>query len=329
MKLRKLTIFALVLTLLLSLTACGASPMKNESAAFDQMAAAGAPEAPMEEMEYGSDVNYEYSESKGENGSLASESSSTATAPTQRKWIITMDITAETEDLDALMETLRQEIAELNGYVEDQNIYNGSAYAARRYRSASLTVRIPAADVDKFADNMAGMANVVRSNKNLEDITLTYVSTESRVQALETEQARLLELMEQADNMSDLLEIEARLTDVRYELERYASRLKVYDNQVDYATVYLNLEEVQEYTPVAERTVWQRITEDFAANLESLGDDLVDIFVWFVVSLPYLVVWAAVIAAAVFLIRRLRRRRPIKAAKRKNPEPPKEEKKEE
>ncbi len=324
MKLRKLTLLALVLVLLLSLAACGASPMKNESMAMDQMSAA---EAPMEAEEMGG--GYAYTETTASNGSLASESSSTATAPTQRKWIITMDISAETEDLDALLETLRREIADLGGYVEDQNIYNGSAYASRRYRSASLTVRIPAADVDKFADNMAGMANVVRSNKSLEDITLTYVSTESRVKALETEQERLLELLAQAENMSDLLEIEARLTDVRYELESYTSRLRVYDNQVDYATVYLDLEEVQEYTPVAERTVWQRITEDFAANLESLGDDLVDIFVWFVVSLPYLVVWAAVITAAVFLIRKLRRRKPIKAAKRKNPELPKEEKKEE
>ena len=310
MKVCKLTALALAVLMLLSLTACGASSQKTESAVGYNYAADMAPQEPMamEEMAY--------AETMASN-SLSSESGTTAEVPAQRKWIITMDISAETEDLDALLEALNEEIAALGGYVEGQNIYNGSAYATRRYRSANLTVRIPADQADQFAGNVAGIANVVRSNKNLEDITLNYVSTESRVKALQVEEERLLELMEQAETMSDLLEIEGRLTDVRYELERYTSRLKVYDNQVDYATIYLNLEEVQEYTPVAERTVWQRITEGFAGNLKGLGEDLTDVFVWFVTSLPYLVVWAVGIAVAVVLVKKLGKKRPVKSFKRK------------
>ena len=315
MKVRKLTALALAVLMLLTLTACGASAPKNESAAVYGYAADMAPQEPMAEME---DVAYETTASN----SLSSESGATAEVPAERKWIITMDMSAETEDLDGLLDALNQEIAALGGYVEGQNIHNGSAYATRRYRSASLTVRIPAAEVDKFADNVAGIANVVRSNKNLEDITLTYVSTESRVKALQVEEERLLELLAKAENMSDLLEIESRLTDVRYELENYTSRLRVYDNQVNYATIYLDLEEVQEYTPVAERTVWQRITEGFADSLDGLWEDLTDIFVWVIVSLPYLVVWAVVIVAVVLLVRKLRKGRPVKSFKRRNGKTP-------
>lgn len=317
MKVRKLTALTVVLLLLLSLTACGASSQKTESAMGYNYAADMAPQEPMAEAE----MEMVYSEEKASN-SLTSEGGTTAEVPAQRKWIITMDISAETEDLDGLLEALNGEIASLGGYVEGQNIHNGSAYATRRYRSASLTVRIPAAVVDKFADNVAGLANVVRSNKNLEDITLTYVSTESRVKALQVEEARLLELLAQAETMSDLLEIESRLTDVRYELENYTSRLRVYDNQVDFATIYLDLEEVQEYTPVAERTVWQRITEGFADSLDGLWEDLTDIFVWVIVSLPYLVAWAVVITVVVLLARKLRKGRPVKSFKRKNEKAP-------
>lgn len=314
MKVRKLTALFLALLMVLSLTACGASSKAESAVGYNYAADMAPQEAPMamEEVVY---------ETTGSN-SLSSESGSTAAVPAERKWIITMDISAETEDLDGLLEALNQEIAALGGYVEGQNIHNGSAYATRRYRSASLTVRIPAADVDKFADNVAGIANVVRSNKNLEDITLTYVSTESRVKALQVEEARLLELLAQADTMSDLLEIEGRLTDVRYELENYTSRLRVYDNQVDFATIYLDLEEVQEYTPVAERTVWQRITEGFADSLDGLWEDMTDIFVWVIVSLPYLVVWAVVIVAVMILVRKLRKGRPVKSFKRKNGKAP-------
>ena len=316
MKVRKLTAIALAALMLLTLTACGGSSKSESVMGGYNYAADAAPQEPMAEMEM------VYSEEGASYGSLTSDNAATAEVPAQRKWIITMDISAETEDLDALLEALNQEIASLGGYVEGQNIHNGSAYATHRYRSANLTVRIPAVDVDKFADNVAGIANVVRSNKNLEDITLTYVSTESRVKALQVEEARLLELLAQAETMSDLLEIESRLTDVRYELENYTSRLRVYDNQVDFATIYLDLEEVQEYTPVAERTVWQRITEGFADSLDGLWEDLTDLFVWVIVSLPYLVVWAVVIVAVIVLVRKLRKGKPVKSFKRKNGKTP-------
>ena len=315
MKVRKITSVLLALLLLLTLTACGASSKSESAVVYNSMAQAAPMEDAAAEMEIG------YAETTAASGSLSGDSTSAAEVPTERKWIITMDISAETEDLDALLENLQQEIGSLGGYVEDQNIYNGSAYASRRYRSASMTVRIPAEDVDRFAENVAGIANVVRSNKSLEDITLTYVSTESRVKALQTEEDRLLELMEQAETMADLLEIEARLTEVRYQLESYTSRLKVYDNQVEYATIYLSLEEVQEYTPVAERTVWQRITEGFADSLEGLWDSTVDIFVWFVVNIPYLLVWGVLLFGAVWLIRKLKKRLPAKTSRRKAEEP--------
>ena len=143
------------------------------------------------------------------------------------------------------------------------------------------------------------------------------MATESRLKALETEEARLLELLSQAETMSDLLEIEARLSEVRGELENYASQKRLYDNQIDYATVYLSIEEVQEYTPVEEPTLWERISKGFRDNLEGVGDDLLDVLVWFIVSLPYLVVFAIVITIVVLVIKRVRRRRKEKKAPKK------------
>ena len=216
----------------------------------------------------------------------AADTGSTA-LPENRKWIVTVNLTAETDDLDALCSALDEKIAALNGYVEDQSVNNGSAYqSSRRYRSANLTIRIPADRIDAVLQDVGGIANIVRQNKSIEDVTLNYVATESRLKALETEEARLLELLAQAENMSDLLEIEARLSEVRSELENYASQKRLYDNQIDYATVYLSIEEVQEYTPVEEPTLWERISKGFTHNLKGVGEDLLDVLVWFIVSLP-------------------------------------------
>lgn len=235
--------------------------------------------------------------------------------PQNRKWIVTVNLTAETDDLDALRSALDEKIAALNGYVEDQSVYNGSIYdSGRRYRSANLTVRIPADSIDAFLQDVGGLANIVRQNKSIEDVTLSYVATESRLKALETEEARLLELLSQAETMTDLLEIEARLSEVRSELENYASQKRLYDNQIDYATVYLSIEEVQEYTPTEEPSLWERIRDGFKDNLEGVGKGLLDVLVWFIVSIPTLVVLAVVVLILVLIVRRIRHRRKAKKA---------------
>ena len=66
-----------------------------------------------------------------------------------------------------------------------------------------------------------------------------------------------------------------------------------------------------------EPTLWERISKGFRDNLEGVGDDLLDVLVWFIVSIPYLVVFAIVITIVVFILRRVRRRRKEKKTPKK------------
>ena len=308
---KKKTLISLLHTLALLcglLTGCGASSESNAAVKY--------------EMAYDSAA----AETLAASGNTLTESGSgsSSTLPESRKWIITVNMSAETEDLDALLAALEEEISSLEGYVEGQNIYNGSTYSSRRYRSASLTVRVPAQDVDSFTSEVAGLANVVSSSKNLEDVTLSYVATESRMNALQVEEARLLELMEKAETMADLLEIEERLTDVRYELESTTSRLRLYDNQIDYATIYLNIEEVQEYTPVEEPTLWERISGGFQRSLKGLSESLLDILVWLTANSPYIVVYGGILLVIVLLVKRHRKHKREKKETQTPPQNPEE-----
>ena len=245
----------------------------------------------------------------------AAAGSASQPLPQNRKWVITMNLTAETGDLDAALDAVLAKVSQMEGYVESQSVSGGSA-GSGRHRYANLTLRIPANVVDGFVEEVAGLTNLVSSSRNVQDITLTYSDTAGRVTALETEQARLLELMEQAENMSDLLEIEARLTEVRYQLENYASTLRLYDNQVDYATVSLYISEVEKYTPVEEPGFWQKITSGLADSIVNLGETIVAFITWLIIDLPYL----AVIALVVWLITALTKRslRKRKAKKENN-----------
>ena len=171
-----------------------------------------------------------------------------------------------------------------------------------------MTVRIPAEQLAGFVAHVGENANVLSTSEQTQDVTLQYADTEAKITALKTEQNRLLELLAEAQNLGEILEIEARLSDVTYELERYESQKRSYDNRIDYATVSLTIQEVLTLTPVAEPTVWTRIRDGFLESLEGVSDGIVDIFVFLIAGSPYIVVCGAVLWAIFALIRKLRRK---------------------
>ena len=315
MKVRRMLSLMLVLLMLLSLTACGAesSGMAKDEAIYNRAPGAMTDgyyanmEAPMETMA---------------SGLNSAESGSTATQlPANRKLIRTIRIEAETEELTALQDVLIQRINALGGYVEAKELYNGSNYAGYIRRNLSMTVRIPAEKADEFVSNVSEKSNIISSNESMDDVTLQYVDTESHVKALETEQDRLLALLEKADNLKDILTLEEHLTSVRYQLERYASQLRSLENQVTYATIYLSVTEVKEYTPVVkeEPTAWERIAKGFVKSIKDIGEDMTDFFVWVLVNSPYLVLWGVVITVVVLL---LRKRKGFRIRRTKKTAPP-------
>ena len=226
-----------------------------------------------------------------------------------RKLIRTVNLEMETKEFERMMSELETQIQDLGGYIENLETYNGSSYSGyRSSRWANLTIRIPKAALNGFLQSMSEIGNVVRRSDNVEDVTLSYVDMESRRDTLRAEQARLLELLERADTVEDMIALEERLSNVRYSLESMESSLRTIDNQVDYSTVYLNLSEVKELTPVEEKTDLQRITEGFTGSLKDIGNGIKESAIWFVIHIPYLVIWAAVIAALVLILKKCRKK---------------------
>lgn len=237
-----------------------------------------------------------------------------------RKLIRRVSIDAETKAFDDLMTGLTEKITELGGYIESREADSGSSYyySSRYNRHCSMVIRIPADLLDEFIAHVNENANVTYTSETTEDITLEYVDTEARVEALETERERLLDLLEGAETLTDILEIEERLSEVSYQLESYASRMRTYDNLVDYATVNLSISEVQELTPTEEPTVWERISEGFSDSLSDIAEGAVDLFVWFIAKLPKLIIWAAVISGVVIMANSIKK----KHKNKKDPSPP-------
>lgn len=256
---------------------------------------------------------------KTENGGMTEESGELAEVTTEngdlgvqdgRKLIETVRLEVETKEFKETMAALETQVEELGGYIESMDTYNGSSYSEYGHnRNASLTIRIPSGKLDGFLQTVARAGSIVRRNDTVEDVTLSYVDMESRRDTLRTEQSRLLEFLDKAETIEEIITIEQRLSEVRYQLESMESRLRTMDNLIDYSTVYIDVSEVHELTPVETPTAWERITGGFAESLESIAHGGLELCIWFLVHIPYLVIWGILIAAAVILVKRRRRKK--------------------
>ena len=227
---------------------------------------------------------------------------------TERKLIRTVDLNLETENYDSLMEGLEQEIKSLGGYIEYKDAYHGDYYSSRK-RHANITARVPAVKLDEFTGKVAEIGNVTYESESVEDVTLQYVDLSSHKKMLLTEQERLIELLENAESMEDIITIESRLSEVRYQIESMESQLRTFDNQVDYSTVHIFIEEVERYTPQPEESTWERIKSGFGENVYRVTNGIKNFAIEFVIAIPILLVWAAVITVGVLLVRVILKRK--------------------
>lgn len=301
-----------------TIAGCGSKSETNAAGGYYNSVATQTNGAAMKDSYYDegfvSDSYYESAESESYDGGAdygngaAVNVKENAKKNHSRKLIRTVNMEVETQGYDELMKSIENRVAELDGYIQNLDSYNGSTYGSKSSQYADLVVRIPANRLDEFVGGVAEQSNVIKKSISVEDVTLSYVDMESRKKSLQVEQERLLTLLERAEILEDIITLENRLTNVRYQIESMESQLRTYDDLVDYSTVYLKVREVIVYTPVKERTAWEKMTEGFMESLEDVKDGFVDFGIWFVVSIPHLIIWAIVITIAVFVLKALKKK---------------------
>lgn len=304
MKMRRIYCFVLM-ALMLMLSACSSSKSNT------QYSTAGSAGQSVNEAEYGGYTNgiVEESTSASENPTSAdyttkdtSNTSDTtgSSSDTSRKRIRRLSLNLESLDFNKSLKTITDEIQKSGGYVERSSI-NGNSAEDSGYRSAQFVLRIPVDKTDSFVQIMGSSMNLVHKEEDSEDITLKYVDTESKVKALKIEQERLLAILEKTVKIEDIIALEGRLSEVRYQLEQNASTLRTYDNLVEYSTVTLNIDEVLRISPPEHKGTFSKMKTGLSNSLLNMRDTFLDVAVWLVANLPYLIFWGLVIGLSVLI----------------------------
>lgn len=305
---KRLSIVLLVMAMLVSLCACGAKSVSaTEAAAPMEAPAAMYDSASFEEAGYGGfAAQNEAIEAEGE----------AAPEMNPEKIIYSASATVETTDFDATITALSELIAQYEGFVESSSSSSGNYYQKSRgtaSRSASYLIRIPSKHFNTLMGSLSTLGNIPYSNTFTENISAQYYDVQARLTAYETQETRLLEMMAIAETVEDIILLEDRLTELRYNIESLQSTINNWDRQVSYSSINLSIEEVRVYSPEPQISYGQELWMALKNALKNTGDFFKDLLVFIVASLPAIVI---ITVLAVIFVPIIKKRRAKRRAKR-------------
>lgn len=312
---------ALLLCLLLSLSllACSAKTaapreaMKTEeSMDYDFVNRAEAPA-----MEPESDLAYE----KEGSFSAGSVAAPTPDAVGTDKIIYSASLRVETLDFDGSVAALEALVSELGGYVKSSSVNgdtirdeSGKTTVINRY--ANYSIAVPCENFRAALSRADSVGSVIYRNSWMENVESRYTDLETRIESLKIQRDWLMDMMEKSEDVQSLIELEARLSDVIYELESYERDLRNLDSRIRFSTIDLSLQEVEVYTPTVyvQRTFGEKIADSFREGWNDFTRGLAGFVIWFVGAIPTLLLLAVLAAGVILIVISASKKRKVKKA---------------
>jgi len=109
--------------------------------------------------------------------------------------------------------------------------------------SATITIRVPAANLARLESEIAGLGTVLSQASTADDVTEQAIDLEARLKNLRAEEERLRGFLDRTGNVSELLEVERELARVRGEIEVMDAQLTYLTRQAARATLTVALSE--------------------------------------------------------------------------------------
>ncbi len=231
---RKIIAIILILVLALSCTACGSS--MKESMMSPQATLAPAYKSEVYDEAYDMNTN---------------EYTADIVATTDRIIIYTYNVSMRVGDLETAINEIKNSLPE-TAWIDSME---------QSSRNGNICLRIESGSAQSFVDSMDNFGKVTNKSQSSDDVTDSYNNADQKIQILEIEQERLIDLLKVA-SVSDSIEINTRLSQIEISLRSLYGELKTYESLAKYSTVTINL-----YTEAVQ------IQDGFFARLgDALGD---------------------------------------------------------
>lgn len=242
---------------------------------------------------------------------VAEPAGKAADKPTQRKVIMTHDLTLEVKETVTVIRQIAALAEKSGGFIVSSQSQKESDGVVR----GEIDIRVPSGKVGTILEQLRKTGKVAAEQANAEDITEGYVDLEARMRNARTSEKRLQDMMKQAGKLSDVLLVEKELTRVRGEIEAFEARKRTWDLQLEMTLIKITLTDRAGVLPTFQR-FWHPLHGSLGEALEGFSSSLRAMIIFVGVVLPWVTI---LLPVSIFIGKRIKRwretRRQRKAAK--------------
>ena len=289
------------------LVGCGSGSMNSSAGTYEYAGAPAEAEYATEEM-YDADYDEATQGANEDTGGGAANDVSQKSKEagtdengklSEQKLIYTADITIQTQTFQDTFNAVKDAITKVGGFVESESTSDSAwnwYYSDYRKSSGTLhsyiTVRVPSTKYREFLSLIEGTDGKITSKSEyVQNITKRYNDQSILIESLEKQETRLLDMMDKAETIEDMITIESRLSEVQTQLNQARNTLAGYDTDIDYSTINVQIEEVLQYkSSVVQQTFLERLGNTFSRSWRDFGEFMQDLILAIVYLLPAILV---------------------------------------
>ena len=260
----------------------------------------------------------------GSSNSSNNSSTNTNTLPSvnnqqnyTNKVIKNFEIQSETKEFNQAIVSLNNLLSQVNGYIENSSITNRK-YTNYSQQVAKYSIRVPSDLAEDFVNGTSSFVHVTSSQSKVTDISLEYNTLKRNLETVEKERVALQAMLEKATSTNEILNIRNQLTNIIKEIETMETKLAIYDSQVSYSTIKINIYEVVDYTVQKEEPKFlERLGTAIVESWSSFVDGMGNFVIWFVYAFPALLIIGGLIAAVLAVYFKAKKLDPTQPKKKK------------
>lgn len=219
----------------------------------------------------------------------------------QEKLVYTCNLSIETTTYNDTLQKIEELISDYGGIIQSKyendnasNWYYDDYYKRSGTLNCTLMLRIPSSKYKEFTKSIGSIGGKIKSkDETVDNISQQYFDTEIKIASLEKQESKLLELMDKATTIEELIQIEARLSEIDTELMKYKTEIKYMDLDVAYSYVNIELKEVLEYTEDntgrKTNTFIDRLLNTLEDTIKYLGQNMEGLLFTIILISPYII----------------------------------------
>ncbi len=207
---------------------------------------------------------------------------------TERKIIRNGEMILESDDPTEGQRKIASLAESLGGFVVTSEFKQNDARVLNKpSQIVIVTVRVPAPQFDAAVQAIRQTGSRVLSDKTTgQDVTEEYIDLEARIRAKKALEAQFLEIMKRASRVSDALDVQEQISEVRSQIESLEGRRRFLENRAALSTIAVTLQTPTPVVTATTRGFWYDVKRAFGDGIDTAAAIITGLIQFVIVLLP-------------------------------------------